>query len=335
VKDRFGGNTDMPKFSRRTAFALPLGLLPCAVRAQAPFPEKPLRWLVGYPAGGGTDVLARLLAASMQPRLGQPVVIENRPGAATALAAEALVRAPPDGHTVMTADIGTLVFNPALYKRLPYDANADFRPLGLMGRFHLVLAVKAASPSTTAADLVARAKADPDKLTYGSPGVGSPHHIAMERLLRDTGAKLEHAPYRGMAPVLNDLLAGSIDVAIVDYAAGGEALRAGRIRPLAVASATRLAGLPDVPTITEALGLAGFEAYAWQGLVARTATPDAVAARLTAELAQALADPAVLTRMREIGLDPLPGTPAEQAALQAAEQALWWPLIKALKIELD
>jgi tripartite-type tricarboxylate transporter receptor subunit TctC len=133
----------MHKLSRRTAIALPLALLPFAARAQ--FPEKPLRWLVGYPAGGGTDVLARLLAASMQPRLGQPVVIENRPGAATALAAEALVRAPPDGHTVMTADIGTLVFNPALYKRLPYDANADFRPLGLMGRFHLVLAVKAAT----------------------------------------------------------------------------------------------------------------------------------------------------------------------------------------------
>lgn len=323
----------MTSISRRAALAAPLLAAPFVARAA--FPEKPIRWLVGYPAGGGTDVLARLLGAAMQPKLGQPVVIENRPGAATALAAEALVRAAPDGHTVFTAGIETVVFNPALYKRLPYDANADFRHLGLMARFHLVLSVKATSTHTSARSLADAARAEPGRIDYGSPGVGSPHHMAMERLLRDAQIRMNHVPYRGMAPVMNDLLAGVIEAGFVDYAAGGDALRSGRIRPLAVASPTRIDGLPNVPTITEALGLAGFEAYAWQGLVAPKATPDEAASRLTAELSAALNDAAVQARMREIGLDPLTGGPAEQAALQQAEQALWWPLIRGLNIQLD
>jgi tripartite-type tricarboxylate transporter receptor subunit TctC len=322
------------RLTRRAALTLPLLAAPFAARAA--FPEKPIRWLVGYPAGGGTDVLARLLAAHMQQRLGQPVVIENRPGAATVLAAEATARAAPDGYTVMTAGVETLVFNPALYRRLPYDANADFRNLGLMARFHLVLSVKAQSEIADAAALVARARAEAGKLDYGSPGVGSPHHLAMERFASQAGIQLNHVPYRGMAPVLNDFLAGTIESGFVDYAAGGEALRTGRIRPLAVASPARLAGLPNVPTVAEALGwTGGFEAYAWQGLVAPKATPDEPAHALSAALTAALGDPAVQARMREIGLDPWPGGPAEQAALQQAEQAVWWPVIRALGIQLD
>jgi tripartite-type tricarboxylate transporter receptor subunit TctC len=318
--------------TRRAALSLPLLAAPFAARA---FPDRPIRWLVGYPAGGGTDVLARLLAAHMQQRLGQPLVIENRPGAATVLAAEATARAAPDGYTVMSAGVETVVFAPALYRRLPFDANSDFRHLGLMARFHLVLSVRAQSPITTAAAFVARARAEPEKVDFGSPGVGSPHHLAMERFARDAGIRLNHVPYRGMAPVINDFLAGTIESGFVDYAAGGEALRSGRIRPLAVASTARLPGLPDVPTIAEAMGWPRFEAYAWQGLVAPRATPDEPAARLAEALAAAVGDPAVQARMREIGLDPLPGGPAEQAALQASEQALWWPVIRALGIQLD
>lgn len=318
--------------TRRAALTLPLLAAPFVAHA---FPDRPVRWLVGYPAGGGTDVLARLLAAHMQQRLGQPLVIENRPGAATVLAAEATARAAPDGYTVMSAGVETVVFNPALYRRLPYDANADFRNLGLMARFHLVLSVKAQSTITDAGGLVARATAEPGRIDYGSPGVGSPHHLAMERFARQAGIRLNHVPYRGMAPVMNDFLAGTIESGFVDYAAGGEALRTGRIRPLAVASTVRLPGLPDVPTIAEALGWAGFEAYAWQGLVAPRATPDEPAEKLSAALAAAVGDPAVQARMREIGLDPLAGTPADQAALQQAEQAVWWPVIRALGIQLD
>lgn len=321
--------------TRRTLLALPL-LAAGPALAQARFPDRPVRWLVGYPAGGGSDVLARLLAQPMQARLGQPVVVENRPGAATVLAAEALVRAPADGHTVMSADIGTLVFNPVLYRRLPYDANADLRPLGLMARFHLVLAVAANSTAADAAALLARARAEPGRIDYGSPGIGSPHHLAMERLAREAGVQLNHVPYRGMAPVLNDLAAGTVEAAFVDVASGGELLRAGRIRGLGIASRTRFEGFAAVPTLAEALGQAApFEAYAWQGLVAHRDTPAEIAATLSAALAAAMAEPAVLARMREIGLDPLPGGPAEQAALQAAEQATWWPVVRALGITLD
>jgi len=325
------------RIARRTAIGLSLlgGALAAPLVARA-FPEKPVRWIVGYPAGGGTDALARLVGAEMQARLAQPVVIENRPGAATVLAAEATARAAPDGYTVMTAGIETVVFNPALYRRLPYDANADFRNLGLMARFHLVLSVKAGSEITDAAALLARARAQPGKLDYGSPGIGSPHHLAMERLAREAGMQLNHVPYRGMAPVMNDFLAGTIESGFIDYAAGGEALRSGRIRPLAVASPARLSGLPDVPTIAEALGwTGGFEAYSWQGLVAPRATPDAAASVLTAALEASVRAPSVQARMREMGLDPWPGSPAEQAALQAGEQAVWWPVIRALGIQLD
>jgi tripartite-type tricarboxylate transporter receptor subunit TctC len=316
-------------FTRRATLALLAA--PSIARA---FPDRPIRWLVGYPAGGGSDVLARLLAAHMATTLGQPVVIENRPGAATSLAAEAAARAPADGHTILSADIGTLVFNPVLYRRLPY-AVEDFRPLGTMAHFHLVLGVKAASAITSAAQLVERASMEPGRVDYGSPGVGSPHHLAMERIAQAAGVRLNHVPYRGMAPVMNDLLAGVIEAGVVDYAAGGEALRAGRIRPLAVASRTRLAGLPQVPTVTEALGWPRFEAYAWQALVTARGVPDPVAARLAQALGAAVGDAAIQARMVEIGLDPLPGGPGEQEALVAAEQTLWWPVVRALGVTLD
>lgn len=294
-----------------------------------------MRWLVGYPAGGGTDVLARLVGAAMSPRLGVPVVIENRPGAATNLAAETAANAAPDGYTVFTAGNETLVFNPALYKRLPFDADNALRPLGLMARFHLVLCAKPGGAITDAAGFVARARAGAGALDYGSPGVGSPHHLATERLARDLGVTLNHVPYRGMAPVMNDLVAGTVETAVLDMAAGAEVIRSGRVRPLVLLSPERLPAIPDVPTAGEAFGLRGFEAYAWQGLTAPARTPDDVSARLTAELAAALADPAVQGRMREIGLDPLTGGPEEHRRLIVSERAIYWPLIRQLGIALD
>jgi len=320
--------------TRRMALAATLATVPPAARAQWE-PVRPLRWIVGYPAGGGTDVLARLLANAMAQKLGQPVVVENRPGAATNIGAEAAARAEPDGLTVFTAGNETLVFNPALYRALPFDVDRDLRLLGLMARFHLVVAVRTASPATTLRALLDRAKSAPGSVDYGSPGIGSPHHLAMERLARDAGVKLTHVPYRGMAPVLNDLMAGTVEAAVVDMAAGGEALRSGRIRPLAVCSPVRHPGLPAVPTVAEAVGLAGFEAYAWQGLTAPARTPDAAAARLAATLAEVLAEPPVQARMREIGLEPLLGGAAEYRALIEADRAIYWPLIRALGLNLD
>jgi tripartite-type tricarboxylate transporter receptor subunit TctC len=299
------------------------------------YPNRPIKWLVGYAAGGGTDVLARLLAAAMSPGLGQQIVIENRPGAATNLAADSAARAEPDGYTVFTAGIETLVYNPALYKKLPFDPARDFRPVGLTARFHLLLTVKRDSPATSARDLIERAKAAPGQINYGSPGLGSPHHLAMERLMREAGVKLTHVPYRGMAPVITDMMGGVVETAIVDYAAGGSILRAGTLRPLAVCSASRLEALPDVPTVQEALGLRGFEAYAWQGLVVPARTPDAIVTRLAEALTTALGQESVQTRMREIGLEPLTGGPTEFKTLIEADRAVWGQLIRDLGITLE
>ena len=312
-----------------------VGLWPASQAFAQSYPTRPIKWFVGYPAGGGTDVLARLLAGGMSSQLGQLFIIENRPGAATNLAAGEAARAEPDGYTVFTAGIETLVFNPALYKKIPFNYEKDFRPIGLTARFHLVLTVKLDSPSTTAKDLVARAKASPGTINYASPGIGSPHHLAMERLMHDAGAKLSHVPYRGMAPVINDLLGGVVEAAIVDFAAGGSVLRAGKLRPLAVCSAQRLEGLPDVPTVNEALGLKNFEAYSWQGLVAPAKTPDPIATKLTETLAITLRQQEIIGRMKEIGLDPLSGGPAEFEALLKSEREVWWPIIRDLGISLD
>ncbi|MBX6742920.1 MAG: tripartite tricarboxylate transporter substrate binding protein [Acetobacteraceae bacterium] len=329
-----------PRLSRRAALTAGLGLVaaprPGATQGSSTWPDRPIRWVVGYPAGGGTDVLARLVGAAMTESLSQPVVVENRPGAATNVAAEYVANSAPDGYTVFTAGNETLVFNPALYRHLTFDVDRDLRPIGLMARFQLVLAVRQGSSATTARALIERAKAEPGRIDYGSPGIGSPHHLAMERLARDAGGvRFNHVPYRGMAPVLNDLMAGTVEAAIVDMAAGAEALRSGRVRPLAACSDQRLSGLPDVPTVDEALGLKGFTAYAWQGLTAPSRTPDPIAARLTRELARAVAQPAVQARMREIGLEPLTGGPAEYSALIRSERAIWVPLIHALGLKLD
>ncbi len=321
---------------RRAALGAAALALAAPRPARAAWPERPVRWIVGYPAGGGTDVLARLLGAALTARLGQPVVVENRPGAATNLAAEAAANAPPDGYTVFTAGNETLVFNPALYRRLPFDADNGLRPLGLMARFHLVLCAKREGGAADAAGFAERARgARGGAVDYGSPGIGSPHHLATERLARDLGAKLNHVPYRGMAPVMNDLVAGTVEAAVLDMAAGAEVIRSGRVRPLALLSPARLAAIPDVPTAAEAFNLPGFEAYAWQGLTAPARTPDDVSARISAELAAALADPAVQGRMREIGLDPLAGGPEEHRRLIASERAIYWPLIRQLGLSLD
>jgi tripartite-type tricarboxylate transporter receptor subunit TctC len=304
-------------------------------QALAAFPEQTIKWIVAYAAGGGTDTLARILAEAMSPKLGQAIVIENRPGGATNIGATAAAKADPDGHTLFTADNGTLVFNPILFRKLPYDPERDFRPIGLMARFPLVVAVRKDSVSTTIRDLVARTKAEPGVIDYASPGVGSPHHLTMERLSREAGVRFNHVPYRGAAPALNDLVGGHVESMVVDYPAGVGFFRDGSIRPLAVCSAARLDSLPEVPTVQEALNLKGFEAFAWQGLVVPKATPDAVVERLSTELAAALRLHPVLERMRSIGLEPLTGGPADMQRLIEAERAVWVPLIRSLGIMLD
>ncbi|MFO1075170.1 MAG: tripartite tricarboxylate transporter substrate binding protein [Geminicoccaceae bacterium] len=303
--------------------------------ARADYPERPIQWIVAYAAGGGSDTVARILAEHIAPALAQSIVVENKPGGGATIGARAAASAEPDGYTVFSADNGVLIYNTALYKKLSYDPAKDFRPLGLMVRFPLLLVVGADSESQDIAGLVARAKASPGAIDYASPGIGSPHHLAMERMMREAGLEFTHVPYKGAAPALVDLTGGHIEFMIVDYPSGAGQLKAGKIRPLAVCSAARLPSLPDVPTVAEALGLNGFEAYAWQGLVVPAGTPDAIVDRWSTLLAAALADPAVDKRLREIGLEPLQGGPKEMQALMDADRAVWLPLISSLNITLD
>ncbi|MFH5924399.1 Bug family tripartite tricarboxylate transporter substrate binding protein [Roseomonas xinghualingensis] len=306
-----------------------------AMPALAAYPERPLRWIVAYAAGGGTDTLARLVGANLSQRLGQPVVIENRPGAATNIGAEAVAKSLPDGYTVFSADNGTLVFNTALFKRLPYDPVRDFRPVGLMARFPLFLAVNDKAQAGTAQALIARARLAPGTIDCATAGIGSPHHLALERMAREAGVRFNHVPYRGAAPAVTDLLAGTIPMMVLDYPSGVEHLRSGRIKALAVLSGRSLEDMPAVPTVEASLGLRGFEAYAWQGLVVPKATPDALVAQLTTALDTSMRDTAVRTKLQQIGLEALTGGPVEFEALLERERATWLPLIRDLSITLD
>lgn len=312
-----------------------LALAAPAALAQQGFPDRPLRWIVPFAAGGGSDVLARLLAQPMQQRLGQPIAVDNRPGGATQIGAQALLQAPPDGHTLFTADNGTLVNNLGMFQRLAYNPDEDFRPVGLTARFNLMLAVPANSPIRDARGFVAAAREQNGGLSFGSPSNGTPHHLAGERLARATGVRLTHVPYRGAAPALNDLIAGTLPSMVVDVASGGEAARAGRIRGLCTLSARRFAGLPDVPTAEEALGLRGFEAYAWQSVVVHRRTPDGPVAALASALSAALAEPAVQQRLSELGLEPTPGGAEEFNRLVASERGVWLPVIREAGITLE
>ncbi|MBY4948129.1 tripartite tricarboxylate transporter substrate binding protein [Cupriavidus respiraculi] len=297
------------------------------------YPSKPVRWIVPYAAGGGSDFLARTISQDLANRIGQPVVVDNKPGGNTAIGASETARAAADGYTVLSADNGTLVFNPALYKSLSYNPK-DLAPVTLLGRFPMILVVGPGSQATSAKDFIAQVKARADGLNYGSAGAGSPHHLAMELLKVEAGLTMTHAPYRGAAPALADVAAGQIPAMMVDYAAGAGFIKGGKIRALAVANATRLPQLPDVPTFAE-LGYKNVEAAALVGMVAPAATPPDVIAALNKQVVASIKDPAVNKRMVDFGVEPVGSTPAQYADLLRSETTRWHKLIRDLKISLD
>ena len=310
-------------------------LLSSGTDLHAAYPDRAIKWVVPYAAGGGADVIARLVANAMSATLRQPIVIENRPGASTNLAADSVAKAEADGYTLLSADNGTLVNNRALFAKLPFDSDQDLLPIGLLARFQLVLTASTKSAINSASEFVMRARAAPDALNFGSPGVGSPHHLAMARLMKETGLRLTHVPYRGVAPLSTDLLSGNVESAIIDFAAGSQLMRGGQIRALAVCSKNRLPTLPDIPTIEEALGVPKFEAFAWQGLMTTGRTQKTIAAVLASAHQTAIADPTVRARMNDLGVEPLSGGPGEFASLIQSERAIWVPLIKELSLTLD
>jgi tripartite-type tricarboxylate transporter receptor subunit TctC len=299
--------------------------------AQAAWPDRPLRWIVGYPPGGASDAFARLIAAQMGPRLGQNVVVENRPGGGAVLASEVVARAPADGYTWMHVDNGILTYNPALYARLPYDPDRDFAGVGFIGRFPLFIVVRPNDPVRDFAGLVAASRTRAP--TYGTPAVASPHHLAMELVKRRTGLAAEHVPYRGGPAAMQDLLAGNVDVVVIDTATGTPFIRDGRVRALCVMSEARSALFPDVPTLRE-LGHDAV-AYGWQGMSVPSGTPAPVIARLAEEMIRAMTSPDIARRLADLGIEYQPWTPAQFAAFVAQENGTWRPLIRELGIRLD
>ena len=316
---------------RRGAIATGLATVAGGARAQGPWPDRPLRLVVGYPAGGPSDVFARLMASQMGPRLGQNVVVENRPGGGAVLASETVARAPADGLTWLHVDNGILVYNPALYARLPYDPDRDFTGIGFIGSFPLYIVCRADAPWADFPALLAASRTRAP--TYGSPAVASPHHLAMELVKRRSGLAAEHVPYRGGQAAMQDLLAGSVELVMIDTATGLPFIRDGRVRALAVLTATRTAEAPTVPTMREL----GYDAVAfgWQGLSLPQGVPAEIIARLNAELVRAVASDEVQQRTRGLGIQTNAWSAAEFDAFVAAENGLWRPLIRELGIRLD
>ncbi|MBP0443496.1 tripartite tricarboxylate transporter substrate binding protein [Roseomonas sp. SSH11] len=305
---------------------------PSLAGAQGNWPERPLRLVIGYPPGGASDLFGRMIAGQVGPRLGQNVVVENRPGGGAVVASEAVARAPADGYTLLHVDNGILVYNPALYARLPYDPDKDLAGVGFIGRFPLFLVVRADSPITDLAGYIAASRTRAP--TYGSPAVASPHHLAMEMFKRRAGFDATHVPYRGGPAAMQDLLAGTVDSVMIDCATGTAFIRDGKVRALCVLSEARSPTSPDVPTTRE-LGHANAIAYGWQGVSVPAGTPAPVIARLSAELARAIASDEIQARFTTLGIERANYSPAEFAAFVQRENTEWRPLIRELGIRLD
>ncbi|HCE95082.1 MAG: ABC transporter substrate-binding protein [Burkholderiales bacterium GWA2_64_37] len=307
---------------------------PWALAQQAAWPDQPLRWVVPYPAGGGTDVLARTVAEAMRQTLGQQIIVDNRPGASTNIGGQAVATAKPDGYTFMSADNAILAYNEHLFTKLPFNPEKDFTYVGGISRFPLALVVHPAFEAKTVKEFLAYARANPGKLNYASPGNGSPHHLAMEMFKNRTKTFLTHIPYRGAAPALQDVMGGQVPCMFLDLAAGLPVITSGKVRALAIGSAKRVAALPDVPTLAEA-GVPNTEVFAFQGILAPAGLPAAITARLNGDLNKALLNPAVVKRMNDFGMEALPGTPEQFRAMARAESKRWGEIIKAAGVKLD
>ena len=306
--------------------------MPLAAFAQA-YPNKPIRWILGYPPGGGTEFIARSVANPLSAQLGQPIVIENRPGAAAIVGAEAAARAAPDGYTLFMADNGTFVYHLGIYKKLPYDPNKDFIPVGLISRGYMVLLTGPSGPKSLQ-ELVQLAKSQPGKLNNASNGSGTAHHLAAELLKQRAGIDVLNIPFKGTAAVMAEIMAERVAMGFADISAARGALNGGKVRALAVAGPKRLAALPDVPTFAE-LGYPDFEVYFWQGIAVPTGTPPEIVSKLSTELFKTMNTPEVQKRLMDVGMEVLPTTSEQMAQLIRKDQQFWVPLIKKLGISVD
>lgn len=324
----------------RNIFRLSLAALALAVAAPAAFgqqyPNKPIRLIVPYPAGGATDVVARLVAERMSEDLGQQIYVENRPGAGTMIGATAVARSAADGYTLLMGDTGTYALNPTLYgKQLTYDPVKDFDPVCRTGRVPLILTVNPKTVAvSTVKELIDAAKKDPGKIDFGAPGPGSPIHLALELFKQRVGVQMTAIPYKGGADALNDLLGGRIGLLFLDAATGVTHIKSGALKGLGVGTDKRIPAAPDVPTIAEA-GVPDFEAWAWNGIVAPTGTPADVLARLNAACQKGLGSAALRQKFADLSVEPAPSSADEFRSFIAAETAKWRTVITSAGISLS
>ena len=302
-----------------------------ALLAQA-YPSRPVRYIVPFPPGGATDIIARVLAQKMSEAWGQPVVVENRAGAAGAIGSDAVAKAAPDGYTILMGTTSTHAVNPAINPNLPYNNVTDFAPVTLVATFPNVLV---AHPSTAGSlqELIALLKSNPGKYNFGSSGAGSSTHLTGELFKLMTKTDINHIPYKGTGPLLNDLMAGHVAFAFDQITAVMSGVQAGRMRALGVASAERNPALPNVPAIAEQLP--GFEATAWVGIFAPAKTPAEVTTKIQTESKRIMQQPDIAKRMAELGATPVASPPAEFAAFVAKDTAKWRDLVNTAKIKIE
>jgi tripartite-type tricarboxylate transporter receptor subunit TctC len=292
------------------------------------YPSRPVTVMVPFAAGGGTDLLARVVTQHLGERLGKPFVIENRPGAGTTIAAMATVRAAADGYTLMQATSSTMAINVTMYKQLPYEPLKDLTPVALLSVSPFILVVHNSFPAKSVQELIALARDKPNGLNYGSGGLGSMHHLSTELLMNLTGMRMTHVPYRATPPAMNDLLAGQIQVLFGDTTSVLPLVQQGQVRALAVSTSYRSDALPDVPTVVEA-GVPGFESASWQMLVAPGATPADIVARLNAEVRAIFSEGAVKQELSRRGVGPMvTGPPDELQRFVKREIVRWGEIVK-------
>ncbi|CAG2152145.1 Bug family tripartite tricarboxylate transporter substrate binding protein [Cupriavidus numazuensis] len=297
-----------------------------AVQAQA-YPNKPIRMVVGFPSGGAPDTLARIVSEKISPAWGQPVVVDNKPGAGGNIGAEAVAHAPADGYTLAMGTVGTHSINGALYSKMPYNMVKDFTPVILVATTPNVLVVHPSVPAKNVAELIALAKARPGGLTFGTPGVGTSLHVAGEMFNSMAGVKITHVPYKGRAMAIPDLLGGHITMMFDNLPSALPVVKEGKLRALGVTSAKRSPSAPDIPTLAEQ-GLPGFEADSWFAIFAPANTPKDVVAKLNAEFNRIYSLPDVQAKLKTLGLDPVLGTPEKLADYQRSEIAKWARVVK-------
>jgi len=305
---------------------------PLAAQAQS-YPERPIKFVVPYPPGGGTDVVARIVQPRLQAVLGQSIVIDNKGGAGGSLGTDIVSKATPDGYTVLFT-LSSHTINPAIFPKLPYDTLKDFEPVGTVASLPQLLAANLNVPVRSVADVVAQAKAAPDKFSFASVGNGSPGHLAGELMVIRTGAQMVHIPYRGGGPAVNDVLGGQVPLLWVSIPAAAQQVKAGKLRALAVSTVKRSPAFPDVPTMQEA-GVADFEVDSWYAMLVPAKTPRAIIDKLNKALNTVLAEPAVRNQLLEQGADAVGGTPEALGKVIAAELPKWAKLAKDANIKAD